>query len=136
MFSCANPENDEITRNAASTRSSIVLSDGPGGSGTLMVATRRVSARQASGENRSRITEAAERAAAARCGSEPSNEPRMNAARAISIALACGISLGPALQAASRSVMRAITGADASSCSVTRWIRARTSRKVASARST
>ena len=49
-----------MMRSAASTRSSIALSVGPCGSGALMVSTRSVSARQASGEKRSRITEAAE----------------------------------------------------------------------------
>ena len=90
MFSCARPENDEMMRKPASARSSITLSDSPGGIGASIAATRSLSARQASGEKRSRITEAAYRASVTICGSEPPNSPRVSAARAIRTAFAFG----------------------------------------------
>ena len=60
MFSCARPENDEMMRSAASTRSVIALSVGPIASGVAIMLARSLIARQASGENRSRMTEAAD----------------------------------------------------------------------------
>ena len=72
MFSCASPDNDEMMRKAASTRSIIALSAGPTASGmALIMVARSLSARQASGEKRSRMTEAAERAAPARSRQRP-----------------------------------------------------------------
>ena len=62
MFSWASPDNDEMMRNAASTRSAIALSVGPIGNGAAIIRARSLIARQASGENRSRMTEAAARA--------------------------------------------------------------------------
>ena len=73
MFSCASPENDEMIRSDASTRSTIARSTGPGASDNSISATRSSMARHASGEKRSRMTEAAARAVLTRPGSEPSN---------------------------------------------------------------
>jgi hypothetical protein len=66
MFSWARPDSDEMMRNAASTRSVMAASAGPIGSGVPIMMARSLIARHASGENRSRIIEADERAAPAR----------------------------------------------------------------------
>ena len=82
MFSCASPENDAMMRNAASTRSKMALSLAAGASGRAMMVARSLSARQASGEKRSRITEAAARAARASDGNAPgSSVSRQHRAR-------------------------------------------------------
>ena len=62
-----------MMRSAASTRSIMALSIGPNGSGASIMAARSLTARQASGEKRSRMTEAAARAACTSRGSEPSS---------------------------------------------------------------
>src|SRR5262249_52296851 len=63
IFSCANPENDAMMRSAPLVRSKIALSVGGESMGALINSNRSVSARQASGEKRSRITDAADCAA-------------------------------------------------------------------------
>ncbi len=60
MFSWARPENDARIRSAPLTRSKIALSLGPCPSGARIMSSSSVSARQASGEKRSRITDAAD----------------------------------------------------------------------------
>ena len=60
-----------MMRSAPLTRSKMALSFGPCSNGALISSTSSVSARQASGENRSRITDAADCAAPTRNGSAP-----------------------------------------------------------------
>jgi hypothetical protein len=125
-----------MMRNAASTRSAIVLSEGPTGSGAAIMIARSLIASQASGENRSRMTEAAERAEPVRLGSDPSGPLRVSTDRAVNAAGASSVPAGTAFHAPSSEPMLAVTSAAASSASALRLIMARTSRSVASARST
>ena len=136
MFSCASPENEAMMRKARSTRSSITLSDATGPSGASIAALRSVNARHASGERRSRMTEAAERAEVTSRGNEPSRSRRVRTASAIRAGFAVGISLGPALQDSRIAATCAVISAAASPVSVMRLMSARTRRSVASARST
>ncbi len=86
MFSCASPDSAAMIRNAASTRSAIALSAGPAASGAAISLARSLIARQASGEKRSRMTEAAKRALPTRRGSDPSRSVRVSTARAMNVA--------------------------------------------------
>src|SRR5208283_6134845 len=113
---------DEMMRTAASTRSIIALSSGPMASGALIVVTKSLSARQTSGEKRSRIMEATARAVLTSRGSDPSNSLRVSAARAINAADVCQASGGAAIQALSRALILEMTGAVASPASATRLI--------------
>ena len=83
-----------------------------------------------------RMTDAAERAAPTREGSDPERSIRERAARAIKSADPSPLWLGTAFQAASREPSAPVSGAAVSSASATRFITARTRRSVASARST
>ncbi len=125
-----------MMRSAPLIRSKMAVSGSAWSIGGLISSDRSVSARQASGENRSRITEADDCAAATRLGSAPSRSRRCNAAEATSTGLAFGSSVGTASQSPSSEQMRETTRVVASSLSVTRLTSARTSRSVASARST
>ena len=137
MFSCASPESDEMIRNAASTRSMIALSEGPTVSGSAIIVARSLIARHASGEKRSRITEAADRAAPVESRQRSTQiGAREHRARDESRPSAASASFGTASQASSSEPMPAMTGAAVSSASAARLIMARISRSVASARST
>jgi hypothetical protein len=125
-----------MMRNAPLMRSNIALSVGPCSNGALVISPRSVNARQASGENRSRITEAADCAAPTRYGSAPTRSRCCSAAKATSAGLAFGRSVGTACQAPSNAQICSLTAMPVSLLSVARLSRARTSRSVASARST
>ena len=72
MFSCASPENDARMRErAVDALEASRFRSVPASNGAWIISTRSVSARQASGEKRSRITEAADCAAPTRNGSAP-----------------------------------------------------------------
>ena len=101
MFSCARPENDARMRSAPLTRSNIALSLGPCSNGARIISTSSVSARQASGENRSRITDAADCAAPTRNGSAPVKFRCCSTAAATSAGRTFSMSSGTASQAPS-----------------------------------
>ena len=93
----------------ALVRSKIALSVGGRSIGVLISSNRSVSARHASGEKRSRITDAADRAASTRKGMAPSRSRFCSTAAATSTGLAFGRSVGTASHSPSSAQMRATT---------------------------
>ena len=106
-----------------------------GASGMAIMVARSLIARQASGEKRSRITDAAERAATVSDGNDPDRSRRVSAARAMASAVVPTVSLDTAFHACNSEPRAAMTGAVVSSVSAARFITVRTRRSVASARS-
>ena len=89
-----------MMRSAPLTRSNIALSLGPCSNGARIISTSSVSARQASGEKRSRITDAADCAAPTRNGSAPVRLRCCSTAAATSAGRTFSMSSGTALPGA------------------------------------
>ncbi len=98
-----------MMRSAPLTRSKMALSFGPCSNGARIISTSSVSARQASGENRSRITDAADCAAPTRNGSAPVSSRCCSTAAATSAGRTFSMSSGTASQAPSSATMSALT---------------------------